>query len=152
MLHEVRKACSSVGLVGHRSHSAYFRLASNPHYAAWDRAMMAAHTRATLRPKADGDGFELACDPAVEAAGYRMTLNCSTFRFLDRFACPAMFVASDPPEAGGPPSWAARMQWLAAQRVPGAKLVHLPETSHMMLFERPDDCERHLLAHIQSVG
>ena len=89
---------------------------------------------------------------SVEAAGYRMTLNCSTFRFLDRFACPAMFVASDPPEAGGPPSWAARMQWLAAQRVPGAKLVHLPETSHMMLFERPDECRRHLLAHIAGPG
>ncbi len=133
------------------SPEAFFaRLDANLHYAAWDRAMMTAHTRATLRPKEDGHGFELACDPAVEAAGYRMTLNSSTFRFLDRFACPTMFIASDPPEAGGPPSWAARMQWLAAERVPDAKLVHLPGTSHMMLFEHPDDCQRHLLAHIEA--
>ncbi|MCA8929411.1 MAG: alpha/beta hydrolase [Alphaproteobacteria bacterium] len=133
------------------SPEAYFaRLDSNPHFADWDRGMMAAHARATLRCKSDGDGWELACDPAVEAAGYRMTLNSSTFRYVDRFRCPALFVASDPPEAGGPPSWAARMQWLASQRVPGAKLVHLAGTSHMMLFERPDDCLTHLLAHIEA--
>lgn len=136
-----------------QSPDAYFaRLDANPHFAAWDRPMMAAHARATLRPKPNGNGYELACDPAVEAAGYRMTLNSSTFRFVDRFCCPTMFVASDPPEAGGPPSWAARMQWLVSQRVPGAKLVHLSGTSHMMLFERPDECLRHLLAHIAGSG
>lgn len=135
------------------SPQAFFdRLDGNKHYAAWDRAMMAAHTSATLRPKADGTGYELACDPAVEAAGYRMTLNSSTFRYVHRFCCPTMFVASDPPEAGGPPSWAARMQWLASERVPGAKLVHLPGTSHMMLFERPDECLGHLLDHIRAAG
>lgn len=135
------------------SPQAFFdRLAANPHFAAWDRAMMAAHAHATLRPKAGGGGYELACDPAVEAAGYRMTLNSSTFRFLHRFRCPAVFVASDPPEAGGPPSWAARMQWLAAERVPGARLVHLAGTSHMMLFERPDECLGHLMAHMAQVG
>jgi lipase len=130
----------------------YDRLDGNKHYAAWDRTMMAAHTRATLRTNADGQGYELACDPAVEAAGYRMTLNSSTFRFADRFRCPTMFVASDPPEAGGPPSWAARMQWLVSKRVPDAKLVHLPGTSHMMLFERPDECLQHLLAHVANAN
>ncbi len=128
------------------------RLAGNPHYAAWDRDMLAAHAAATLRPKADGAGYELACDPAVEAAGYRMTLNSSTFNFVHRFRCPTLFVASDPPEAGGPPSWAARMQWLAAERVPNAKLAHLAGTSHMMLFERPDECMGHLLDHIESTA
>ena len=79
-----------------------------------------------------------------------MTLNSSTFRYIDRFRCPTLFVASDPPGAGGPSSWAARMQWLAARRVPDARLVHMSGTSHMMLMERPEDCLTHLLAHIQA--
>ena len=78
-----------------------------------------------------------------------MTMDSSTFRFLDRFDCPATFVASDLPREGGTPSWASRMQGLAADRVPGARLVRLPGTGHMMIFEAPDDCLRELFNSIE---
>jgi pimeloyl-ACP methyl ester carboxylesterase len=122
------------------------RLAGGKAFAAWDREMMRAHGHAILHPKADGEGYTLACPPAVEAAGYRMTMNTSTFRFAGRFKCPTTFVASQPAGEGATPSWAALVQGLAAARVPGALLVRLPDTGHMMLFEKPDECLAQLLA------
>jgi pimeloyl-ACP methyl ester carboxylesterase len=114
--------------------------------------MLEAHCRATLRPSNGTDSYELACDPEVEAAGYRMTMNTSTFRYVGRFECPTTFVASDEPGEGATPSWAARVQGLAARQVPGARLVRLPGTGHMMVFEKPDECLRELYACIDFAG
>lgn len=128
------------------------RLLGSKAFAAWDRAMMQAHGQAILHPKADGLGYMLACPPAVEAAGYRMTMNTSTFRFADRFDCPTTFIASQPAGEGATPSWAALVQGLAAARVPGARLVRLPDCGHMMLFEQPDACLAELLASMERGG
>ena len=125
------------------------RLSGSKAFTAWDTEMMQAHGQAILHPKADGDGYTLACPPTVEAAGYRMTMNTSTFRFANRFQCPTTFVASQPAGEGATPSWAALVQGLAAERVPGARLVRLPDTGHMMLFEKPDECLTELLASME---
>ena len=108
--------------------------------------MMRAHCKATLHAKQDDSGYELACDPLVEAANYRATLNSSTFRFVNRFSFPTTFVAGDLPGS------AAHMQRLAANRVPGARFRHLVGTGHMMLFERPDECADVLFDHINHAG
>jgi pimeloyl-ACP methyl ester carboxylesterase len=128
------------------------RLAASPAYARWDRAMLAAHCAAILHPAADGRGWGLASPPAVEAAGYRMTMDTSTFRFAAGFACPNVLVASQPAGEGATPSWAALVQGLAAARVPAARLVRLADCGHMMLFERPDACLAELLAAIDRSG
>lgn len=128
------------------------RLAGSQAFAAWDRQMMRAHGDAILHPKADGRGFTLACPPAVEAAGYRMTMNTSTFRYANRFRCPTTFIASEPAGEGATPSWAALVQGLAAERVPGARLVQMPDCGHMMLFEKPDDCLAILFASMERAG
>ena len=125
------------------------RLSGSTAFAAWDADMMRAHGQAILHPKADGGGCMLACPPAIEAAGYRMTMNTSTFRFADRFDCPTTFIASQPAGEGATPSWAALVQGLAAARVPGARLVRMPDCGHMMLFEKPDECLAELLAGME---
>ena len=122
------------------------RLSGSKAFSAWDSDMMATHGNAILHPKADGQGYTLACVPEVEAAGYRMTMNTSTFRYADRFQCPTTFVASQPAGEGATPSWAALVQELAVERVPGARLVRLPDCGHMMLFEKPDECLAELFA------
>ncbi len=128
------------------------RLAGSQAFAAWDAEMMRAHGDAVLHPQAGGQGFTLACPPAVEAAGYRMTMNTSTFRYANRFHCPTTFVAGQPPGEGATPSWAALVQGLAAQRVPDARLVCMPDCGHMMLFEKPDDCLAALFASMERAG
>ncbi len=128
------------------------RLAGSRAFAAWDPAMMQAHGQAILHLKTAGAGYTLACPAAIEVAGYRMTMNTSTFRYAGRFACPTTFVASQPAGEGATPSWAALVQGLAADRVPGARLVRMPDCGHMMLFEKQDECLAELLASTERVG
>ncbi|HKK29388.1 MAG TPA: alpha/beta hydrolase [Alphaproteobacteria bacterium] len=125
------------------------RLAGAAAYAKWDPGMLAAHCHATLRPNSEDSGYVLACDPAVEAAGYRMTMNTSTFCYVDRFCCATTFIASEAAGKTATPSWAAQVQGLAAARVPGAKLVRMAGTGHMMVFEKPDQCLQALFASIE---
>ena len=77
-----------------------YRLSGSKAFAAWDRDMMQAHGNAILRQKADGQGYTLACLPEVEAAGYQMTMNTSTFRYANQFNCPTTFIASQPAGEG----------------------------------------------------
>ncbi|MGY9057501.1 MAG: alpha/beta fold hydrolase [Alphaproteobacteria bacterium] len=128
------------------------RLSGSSAYAAWDREMMEVHCHAILHPAANGDGYVLACDPAVEAAGYQMTLDSSTYASVDKFDCPTTFIVSDLLKEGGTPSWASRVQGLAANRVPGARLVQVPDTGHMMIFEKPDECLRLLFESIDAAN
>jgi len=128
------------------------RLSGSKAFAAWNLDMMQAHGNAILRPKADGPGYTLACLPEVEAAGYQMTMNTSTFRYANQFHCPTTFIASQPAGEGATPSWAALVQGLAAERVPGARLVRLPDCGHMMLFEKPDECLAELFAGMERAG
>ena len=126
------------------------RLGASSAYADWDKDMLAAHCAAILRPEAEGEGYRLACDPKVEAQGYRMTMDCTTYDYAGLFDCPTTFVASDLPKEGGTPSWASRMQGLAAEKVPGARLVRMPGTGHMMIFEQPQEALRILFESINT--
>ncbi|MEO7145380.1 MAG: alpha/beta hydrolase [Bryobacteraceae bacterium] len=46
------------------------RFENRPPFASWDRAVLRDYCGYGLLPAADGDGFELACPPAVEASIY----------------------------------------------------------------------------------
>ncbi len=114
-------------------------LAGRTPFSAFRPDMLAAHTRATLRPSGEGD-YVLCCPPEAEAAIYLTVLNSSTFRALPNLRIPAHFVAGDPAPPDGPPSWAALVQGLAAERAPRGRLTVLRGVGHMMPFERPDRC------------
>ncbi len=113
-------------------------LAERPAFARWRPDMLHAFAAATLAPAEDGDGWRLCCPPEAEAAGYRATMDASTFASLAGFDRPILFVESDPEMDGVAPSWATKAQGVAARRAPKGRLARIPETSHMMPFERPD--------------
>lgn len=121
-------------------------------YGAWRADMLAAHAEATLKPAPDGDGMTLRCAPEVEAATYRMTLNTSTFRALPDFPAPVTFVAGGPAAPGGPPSWAALVQPLAANLAPRGRLARIEGASHMMVFERPETCRDVILESVAAAA
>ena len=83
-------------------------------------------------------GWTLRCEPAAEAAVYRTTMDCSTFKALSACTRPILFVESDPTIQGVAPSWATRVQALSAAQAPKGSLARIDQTSHMMPFERPD--------------
>lgn len=110
-------------------------------FARWRPDMLQAFVEATMRPDenpAHKGGWTLRCEPAAEAAVYRMTMDCSTFRALKSCGRPILFVESDPTIQGVAPSWATRVQSLAAAQAPKGSLARIDRTSHMMPFERPD--------------
>lgn len=113
-------------------------------YANFRPDMLQAHCHATLRPAPEGDCV-LACEPEVEMTTYAAVDNFSTFEALPRFACPVHFVASEPAVPPAPPSWAALVQRLAADRLPGARLTKMDGAGHMMTFEKPAECRDILL-------
>lgn len=114
------------------------QLEERPGFCNWRKDMLAAFAQATLSPRIDGNGWELRCSAAAEAAGYRLTMDTSTFAALARFDRPVVFVESDPATQGPAPSWATKAQGVAAQQAPKGFLDRINGTSHMMPFENPD--------------
>jgi pimeloyl-ACP methyl ester carboxylesterase len=116
-------------------------LADRDAFARWRPDMLEAFTEATLRPDndpANTQGWTLRCEPAAEAAVYRTTMDCSTFKALSACTRPILFVESDPTIQGVAPSWATRVQALSAAQAPKGSLARIDQTSHMMPFERPE--------------
>lgn len=116
-------------------------LAERDAFARWRPDMLQAFAEATLRPDddpANAGGWTLRCEPAAEAAVYRTTMDCSTFKALSACTRPILFVESDPTIQGVAPSWATRVQALSAAQAPKGGLARIDQTSHMMPFERPD--------------
>ena len=111
-------------------------LAERGAFSRWRADMLKAYADATLIETADG--WRLRCPPEAEAAGYRTTMDTSTFRALATFDRPILFVESDPTMDGVAPSWATKAQGVAAAQAPKGRLERIPGTSHMMPFERPD--------------
>ena len=122
------------------SPAAFFNsLAPRLPYSRFRRDMLAAHTRATLLPTADGD-YQLCCPAEAEARIYLAALNASTFRALRHVPCPVHFVAGDPAPPDGPPSWAALVQDAASRQALQGRLTVLTDVGHMMPFEQPETC------------
>lgn len=111
-------------------------------FARWRPDMLRAFTEATMTPDEhsgeNSNGWRLRCAPEAEAAVYRTTMDCSTFRALQYCTRPILFVESDPTVQGVAPSWATRVQALAANQAPQGSLKRIDQTSHMMPFERPE--------------
>src|SRR3546814_4784396 len=51
------------------------RFADRPPYANWDPRVLADYCTYGLLPAAEGEGFELACPPALEASVYQNALR-----------------------------------------------------------------------------
>ncbi len=117
------------------------KLATHGAFSKFDPDMLAAHCQATLRR--DGDDYELACAPRVEAAFFRSVHNTLVWDGLPEFPFPARFVGGDPaiPDPGTSAArWVTAVAGDVAARVSGSRFTVVPNTGHMMVCERPDRC------------
>lgn len=104
-----------------------------------------AHAQATLRPLNDGDGFTLACPPAVESATFAAFGEDSTFRRLGEFPAelPVRLVGGDP-DSGPDRNWTTIMAPVLVDRLSTAAgaaaakhFIPLRERGHLMVQEDP---------------
>lgn len=81
-----------------------------------------------------GDGVELRCPPAVEAATFEMARRSTTWDRLPEVGCPVRL------SCGGPSGeFRLPLMEAAAERLPLAAATELAHLSHFGPFERPED-------------
>jgi len=104
--------------------------------------MLAAHCNATLRPDPAG-GCVLCCPPSVESTIFAVHRDADTWQGLPRIRRRLHLVSGD---ASLPDrDWVSGAMAEIVARIPGADVVALPGTGHMMIFQQPDKCRDLLL-------
>lgn len=118
----------------------FARLKGRGAFARFSDEMLRAHCHATLKPKPkrDGDGYTLACPPAVEAAIYAAQRAARSWAQLDRVSRPVKLVSGDPSLADR--SWISVVIGALARQLPHASLTILAKAGHLMFFEQPNQC------------
>lgn len=107
--------------------------------------MLAAHCNATLKPDPVG-GCVLCCPPSVESTIFAVHRDADTWEHLPRIRQRFHLVSGDASLADR--DWVSGAMAGIVARIPGADLVQLPGTGHMMIFQRPDSCRDLLLREV----
>jgi pimeloyl-ACP methyl ester carboxylesterase len=117
------------------------RFTARDPYALFDRRVFEDYCRYGLLPRADGQGFELACLPEVEASVYGSSRsNAGILDAARTIAIPVLVVRAQQLEAmdfKGSPTWPG----LAAILPQGIDL-HRPDMTHFHPFQDPADAAR----------
>ena len=104
--------------------------------------MLEAHCRAALRP--DGAGAcVLCCPPAVESTIFAVHRDADTWQRLPEIREQLHLVSGDP--SAPDRDWVSGAMGGIVGRIPGADLVTLPGTGHMMILQQPETCRELLL-------
>jgi len=117
------------------------RFADRPPYAAFAPAVLRDYCLHGLRPAADGDGFELACPPEIEAAIYMTShTNAAVYDAVRALALPVLVVrVREPPPARGVMDFASSPTWPGlVGELRGGREVHLAERTHFLPMESPE--------------
>lgn len=110
-------------------------------YRAFHAAALRAYCTHGLLPAADGDGFELACPPEIEASIYMTSrTNVAVWDSVDALELPVTVIrAKLPPADRGVMDFSSSPTWpgLAGEFRHGRE-VFLPDSTHFLPMEQPD--------------
>ncbi len=127
----------------------FARFKDRPPFDRWDPATLRDYCDHGLTPAPDGDGFVLACPPAIEAAIYAGTRDPATdiHAEIARVAAPVRVVRAARPQPPGAFDMAASFTAPdLAQRFRRGEDVHLPQCSHLLATEAPALVAEHVRA------
>lgn len=114
------------------------RFAGRAPYAHWRPEVLADYCRYGLLPAADGEGYELACPPALEASVYQSALRTNPYDWLDAISAPVSLIRAPTGERAGDLDFSLSPTWPEL----GAKLGAVrdeqwAEHSHFIPMEAP---------------
>ena len=114
------------------------RFADRPPDASRDPHVLADYCTHGLLPAANGEGFELACPPALEASVYQNALRTSPHEWLHYLSVPSTLIRAPTGERGGELDFSLSPTWTGLGSAIGAERDELwAEHSHFIPMENP---------------
>ena len=115
-------------------------------WVAGARELMA---RSVLRKSPDGNGYELVCAPANEAAIYAQALTLNLWPKASEFGGPVKLIGCDPNLKGGPATGPANR---ALGIEGGYDYSFVEGAGHLLQIEKPEECIRLTLEFLGKHG
>ncbi len=114
------------------------RFADRHPYNGWDPAVLADYCRHGLLPRADGDGFELACPPRLESSAYLGSAAFNPHAAAATISCPVTVVRARSAERSGQPDFSISPTWPGtASTFRNATDLYWPDCTHFIPMEAP---------------
>ncbi|BBB09124.1 alpha/beta fold hydrolase [Sphingopyxis sp. EG6] len=112
--------------------------ASRAPYAHWQPQALADYCRFGLLPAADGDGFDLACPPALEASVYQNALRTNPYDWLGAVGAPVSVIRARTGERAGNLDFSVSPTWPGLGAALGAvRDEQWADQSHFIPMEAP---------------
>jgi pimeloyl-ACP methyl ester carboxylesterase len=112
--------------------------AERPPYAHWRPEVLADYCRYGLLPAADGEGFELACPPRLEASVYLGAAHTDPYAWLGRIAAPSTVIRARTGERASNLDFSVSPSWPGLGAELGAvRDEQWAEHSHFIPMEVP---------------
>lgn len=121
---------------GWQAMNAHF--AARPPYMHWQPSVLADYCRHGLLPAADGEGFDLACPPALEASVYQNALRNNPYDWFGQIAAPVSVIRARSGERAGHLDFSHSPTWPGLGDVLGAvRDEQWTDQSHFIPMEAP---------------
>lgn len=123
----------------------YERFKDRPPFNTWQPAVLRDYCLYGLVPNPAGEGYVLACPPAVEAATYAGSAGCDPYDAVAAIEFPVRILRARGrgPGDGGDMTGSPTAPDLA-RHFRQAEDVHLPEHTHFIPMEAPELVARHI--------
>lgn len=116
----------------------YERLHTRPPFSSWEPAALHAYCDHGLLPDPAGEGYVLACPPAVEAEIYHAASERSPYAAIATVGIPVTVVRGHPYQLNPAENLAASPTYPGlAAAFPNGRDVHLVDHSHFIPMESP---------------
>ncbi|HEU4325424.1 MAG TPA: alpha/beta hydrolase [Roseiflexaceae bacterium] len=113
------------------------RFRERPPFSRWDPAVLRDYCQHGLLPAPDGDGFVLACPPAIEAAIYLTGNRTDIYAEIATVDIPVTLMRAGQPARSLDDMTGSPTAPDLAQRFPRGQDIHLPEHTHFIPMEDP---------------
>lgn len=115
------------------------RFAERPPYSGWKGDVLADYCRHGLVPAGEGESFELACPPVIEASCYMGSASRDPHRWLGRIAVPVTVLRGRGGERASPMDFSVSPTWEGlGTAIPDGRDLLWADHSHFIPMEAPE--------------